>query len=187
MLTYQTQSILDILLVSKQWYDESVIIFVSSAEFRFANFTDFYLASSKLAPIIKNNITSISWREPVLHQELDAEAPKLCKSFGSLKKLQIVIPDAAFRYCHYMISPVVLLRQDRLLMNESMFVGAFGLYGLRSLRGLEDFSWINEDPECKRRSKDIPNPLVPGRTIYECNWDAFSEWVRKDVTKAEGT
>lgn len=183
MLTHPKKCILDPLIISNQWFDESVIIFVRSAEFQFECFQDLKITSDRLAPYMKKNIVAICWRSVVL-PSLDMDW--LMTSYPHLKRLRIFVDDAVLRRQHFGHLPTGMYHQreaSRHLITGAIFERYCNMKGLRSIRGLEDFSWIRENQRPYHYSRDLPGPLVPGRTIYERNWDAFSEWISESVTK----
>lgn len=174
MLTHSLQSILNPLIVSKQWFDEAVIIFVRSTEFQFANFNDVILASSRLAPYMEKNIVSISFEQQLFFPGLHPLTSRLFNFYPNLERLQIIVHDG-----------LVWTRGNLVTERDLLLIYGNMLKPLLAVRGLKEFSWVAEDA---RGFGNGPNsPLVAGRSVYDRNWDTFSEMVRKEVTKVVGT
>lgn len=140
---------------------------------------------------MEKNITSISWRQKFVYKLAELRVADIHTFYPNLMSLRIFVGDELLREVDFVGWTVrwgdyVRHNVTLDLISHADLTAAFrsrGRYldGLKSIRGLADFSWVVES-----NYRGEPRESS-GRFIIDMNWQTFSEWVQEQVSKGQGT
>lgn len=157
-------------MVSKQWYHETIKIFVRSREFGFFSYQVMLSVLDKLSDPLASCITSVvlhvsQTAKPGAHRGSDCEWPETFSL--TLPNLQKKLPKLTSLRLHFSSLPEIPGPSSQ-KYKTAAFLEWHGMYGLCNLRGLKRFDVVIEE------HKEIIAAVDRGPTDY-----SIIKWLRQ--------